>query len=84
VRDFELAEALRLTAEHLPYASDEARRMLAYRAWEVEALCLRGDRRAAGAHLQRCVEPLAAALPEAARSRVDGLARDLRLVLTGR
>ena len=84
IRRFELAEALRLTAEHLDDTPDDDRRLLAYRAWEVEALALRGDRRAAAAHFARHVLPLVAALPPAARERVHGLAADLRTVLAGR
>jgi hypothetical protein len=81
VRGFELAAALRLTLEHLPGVGDE---MLAYRLREVEALALRGDGRAAAAHLRRHVEPRVAALPEGARGRVGPLARDLLAVLEGR
>lgn len=81
VRDFELAEALRLTAEHLPDVGSDLRRMLAYRAWEVEALALRGDPSAAARHLREQVLPLVARLPEAARRRADGLVADLAAVL---
>ena len=84
VRDFELARALRLVAEHLPDAEDDARRMLAYRAWEVEALALRGDPRAAAAHVHRHVAPRVAALPAAARTAISGLVDDLLAVLEGR
>jgi hypothetical protein len=75
VRGFELAAALRLTAEHL------GEEMLAYRAWEVEALALRGDARAAAEHLRRHVEPRVAALADGARGRVAPLARDTLAVL---
>ena len=75
VRGFELAAALRATADAL------GEEMLAYRAWEVEALALRGDARAAAAHLRRHVEPCVAALSEATRGRVAPLARDLLAVL---
>ncbi len=83
VRDFEVAEALRLTAEHLPDVDDDVRRRLAYRAWEVEALALRRDPSAAAAHLRRYVEPLVAKLPDAVRLRVAGLAQDLLSILKG-
>jgi hypothetical protein len=78
IRDFELAEALRRTAEDLPGGGD-----LAYRAWEIEALALRGDRRAAAARMRRYVAPLVAALPAAARARVAPLAADLLGLLGG-
>jgi hypothetical protein len=84
VRGFEMAAALRLTVEHLPGIPDDARRDLAYRAWEVEALALRGDRRAATAHVSRHIEPLVGALPPAARARVAPLASDLLVALSGR
>lgn len=72
VRGFELAAALRLTLEQ---RSEDW--TLAYRAWEVEALALRGDSRAAAAHLRRHVEPRLGALPEG----VAALARDVLHVL---
>jgi hypothetical protein len=81
VRGFELAAALRLTVEHLPEKGDWT---LGYRLWEVEALALRGDGRAAAAHLRRHVEPSVATLPPAARERVAPLAADLLAVLEGR
>ena len=84
VRDFEVAEALKLTAEHLRDVADDARRMLAYRAWEVEALCLRGDPRAAAAHLRAHVQPLVAQLPDPPRARVSGLSNDLLGILEHR
>jgi hypothetical protein len=84
VRAFEVAEALKLTAEHLPEVDDDARRMLAYRAWEVEALCLRGDARAAAAHLRKHVPPLLQQLPEPAQARIAGLADDLLGILEHR
>jgi predicted secreted hydrolase len=84
VRGFEVAEALRLTAEHLPDVDDDARRLLAYRAWEVEALCLRGDRRTAAAHLRAHVHPLLDRLPDSARARVGTLAADLLSILDGK
>jgi len=84
VRDFEVAEALRLTAEHLPDIEDDTRRMLAYRAWEVEALCLRGDPRAAAAHLRAHAQPLLDHLPDSARANIAALAADLLGVLDGK
>jgi hypothetical protein len=84
VRGFEVAEALRLTVEHLPDVDDDARRMLAYRAWEVEAIALRGDPRAAAAHLRRHVHPLVARLPDAAQARVTSIANDLLGILERR
>jgi predicted secreted hydrolase len=84
VRDFEVAEALKLTAEHLPDVEDGTRRMLAYRAWEVEALALRGDPRAAAAHLRKHVHPLLDRLPNGARAGITALAADLVGVLDGK
>jgi hypothetical protein len=83
VRGFELAQALRLVAEHAPADDPDRCRMLAYRAWEVEALALRGDAEAAANHLRTSVEPLIAALPSALRTRCEALARDLLQVLEG-
>jgi hypothetical protein len=77
VRGFEVAEALRLTAEHLPDVDDDARRMLAYRAWEVEALALRNDPRAAAMHLRKHVHPLIERLHDPARAALMALATDL-------
>jgi len=84
VRDFEVAEALRLSVEHLPEIEDATRRILAYRAWEVEALCLRGDPRAAAAHLRAHAQPLLARLPDRGRAEIAALAADLLGVLDGR
>jgi predicted secreted hydrolase len=84
VRDFELAAALTLTAQQLAAIDDDLRRLLAYRAWEVEALALRGDPRAAAAHLRTHVEPLIARLPDAVRTPVQALSNDLLGVLDGR
>jgi hypothetical protein len=83
IRGFEMAEALRLSAEHALDPGDDRGRLVAYRAWEVEALALRGDPRAAAAHLRRHVEPLLAALPEPTRGALGALAADLRAVLEG-
>ena len=80
VRGFEIADALRLSIEHLPGIDDDLRRLLAYRVWEVEALALRGDARAAAVHLRDQVQPqLAERL-----SPVTALAADLLAVLEGR
>jgi predicted secreted hydrolase len=80
IRGFEIAEALKLSAEHAVAADDGARKLLPYRAWEVEALALRGDPGAAAAHLERRVVPLLSAWPRAPE-RLAELARDLRAVL---
>ena len=81
IRGFELAEALKLSFEHAFEPSDDSGRLLAYRAWEVEALALRGDPGAAATHLERHVLPLLGAVPEASRSRLRELATDLHSVL---
>jgi hypothetical protein len=75
-RDFELALALRATAEDLPDGA-----ALAHRAWEVAALALRGGRRAAGAHVRAHLRPLVAALAEPGRTLAVPLARDLATLL---
>jgi len=80
IRGFEIAEALKLSAEHAVAADDGARKLLPYRAWEVEALALRGDPGAAAAHLERRVVPLLSAWPRAPE-RLAELARDLCAVL---
>lgn len=87
VRGFEIAEALRISADHLGgvdigAAADSRRarrKMLSYRAWEVEALCLRGDPGAAARHFERFVNP---SLDVAADGqRIGDLAADLLAVL---
>jgi hypothetical protein len=80
-RPWEIAEALRLTAEHLPAVEGDLRRRLAYRAWEIEALALRGDTAGALSHLEAQMPPLVGTLPSAAAERVAPLVDDLRLVL---
>jgi hypothetical protein len=81
VRGFEIAEALRATAEHAFPPDDEVGSMLAYRAWEVEALALRGDPAAAARHVDRTIEPLLASARVAAHDTLVAIARDLGLVL---
>lgn len=83
IRGFELAEAVRRTADHLDDAAPEARAMLAYRAWEVEALALR-DARAAHAHAADHLLPLLAGLAPPVRERVAPLVHDLVAVLAAR
>ena len=78
VRGWELAQAIAIVADH---ADGAGCRLLAYRAWEVEALALRGDAAAAAQHLAATVDPLIAALPAPLRGRLDAIARDLRDVL---
>jgi hypothetical protein len=79
VRHFELAEALRLSIDHLP--DGETHRALAYRLSEVEALALRSDRTLARAHLEQHVVPLFHRLPDDARLRLQPLLDDLRTVI---
>jgi hypothetical protein len=83
-RDWELAQALRLTVEHLVGLDDDTRRALAYRAWEVEALALRGDPREAIAHVERRIAPLLRDLSPSAGERVRPLVGDLLETLSGR
>lgn len=80
-RDFELARALRLTVDHIDDVEADLARALSYRAWEVEAICLRGTRHDAAAHYRRAIEPLLSRLPEAARAKVETLAVDLASLL---
>ncbi|MEW6273125.1 MAG: hypothetical protein AB1689_27930 [Thermodesulfobacteriota bacterium] len=81
IRGFEVAEALKLSAEQAPGAAAKDGRLLAYRAWEVEALALRGDPGAAMAHLDRHVMPLLEPSATAALEPLAALAADLREVL---
>ncbi len=80
-RDFELAKALALTVAHLDDVEPAEREALAYRASEVEAILLRGDSRAAAAHLAARVDPLIGELSPGARARVEPLLGDLRTVV---
>ncbi len=84
LRDFELSAALQLTIEHVPGLEEDERRQLELRAWEVEALALRGDRPAAARHLRHYISPSLAAAKEEVRARVLPLASDLLDVLEGR
>lgn len=79
VRGFEIAEALRLVAEQADGAG--AADLVAYRAWEVEALALRGDPAAAAAHLEARVRPLLARMPGLQRAALQAMADDLAVVL---
>lgn len=79
IRGFEVAEALKISAEHLASASEPRFEMLAYRAFEVQALCLRGDPAAAAAHWERYVKPLVDERSDP--ERLVGLAKDLLQVL---
>jgi hypothetical protein len=81
VRGFEMAEALRLTADHAFAPDDRRGERIAYRAWEVEALALRGDPAAASTHLRRAVAPLIEELPGDLRAALAPLATDLLAVL---
>ena len=80
-RGFEIAAALRLTVDHCAELDDETRWLLAYRAWEVEAIALRNDPAGAAAHFRRRVAPLVGRLPAAVHARVGPLAGDLLQVL---
>jgi hypothetical protein len=81
VRGFEIAQALKITAENVPSDDRERMRALAYRAWEVEALALRGDPAAAARRLASHVEPLILALEADERDRLMPIVRDLGEVL---
>ena len=83
IHGFEIAEAIRLTVEHLGDVSLETRRMLVYRAWEVESLALR-DATAAHEHVTKYVLPLLAKLPQPARDGIGAMVRDLVQVLAQR
>jgi predicted secreted hydrolase len=83
-RGFEVAEALRITLDHLPGIDEATRRLLVYRAWEVEALALRGDLAAAAAYLRARLRPGLERLPEPAREQVSGLAGDVLEILERR
>lgn len=81
-RGFEVAEALKLSAEYSGL-DDARRKLISYRAWEVEALALRGDPGAAAAHLERRVQPLLAAPAGPGADNLAALAADLLEVLRG-
>ncbi|MGH7894808.1 MAG: hypothetical protein ACREQL_09075 [Candidatus Binatia bacterium] len=83
IHGFEIAEAVRCTILHLPDLDPETRQMLAYRAWETEALALR-DRDAAARHVARHLVPLLHPLPARARERLETMLQDLTLVLASR
>ena len=81
VRGFEMAAALKEAATHGLDAEDAGARMLSYRAWEIEALALRGAPGAAAAHHERYVPRLVADLATAAPPSLRVLAGDLLAVL---
>jgi hypothetical protein len=83
IHGFEIAAAVRATIEHLPELAPDARRLLAYRAWEVEALALR-DVAAARRHTTKHVVPLLADLVPAAREKLTAMVNDLVQVLATR
>jgi hypothetical protein len=83
IRGFEIAEAVRRTVEHVPDLAPDRRSLLAYRAWEIEALALR-DLDAAHRHTTRHLVPLLADLPAAARERLVVMVGDLTRVLAER
>jgi hypothetical protein len=84
VRPFEVAQVLRLTVEHMEGIDDGSRRELSYRAWEVEALALRGDPNAALAHCQQRIERGLPGQPASVRNVLAPIVADLRTVLEGR
>lgn len=84
-RGFEVAEAFKISVESARDLAEAQRKRLSYRAWEVEALALRGDPRAAAAHLEKRVLPLLEGSPKS--GALVSLATDLLAVLraeTGR
>ncbi len=83
IHGFEIAAALRLTAEHAIELAPETKKLLAYRAWETEALALR-DPRAAHVHVTSHIVPLLGGLPSPTRERVTALVHDLVAVLAAR
>jgi hypothetical protein len=80
VRGFEIAAALKEAATHGLDASDARAQMLSYRAWEIEALALRGAPAAAAAHHARYLPDLVEGAAAAAPS-LPALADDLLAVL---
>jgi hypothetical protein len=83
IHAYEIAEALRLTVEHMDGLAPESKALLAYRAWEVESLALR-DVAAARAHVTAHVQPLLAELPATQRDRLTAIVHDLVGVLASR
>ena len=83
IRGFEIAEALRCTVEALPDLEPETRGLLAYRAWEVEALALR-DVTSAHRHVTAQLLPLLDRVPTSSRERLAVMIHDLVAVLASR
>lgn len=83
IHGFEIAAALRLTVEHTNDLAPDVKALLAYRAWETEALALRTPQ-AAHEHVTAHVVPLLATLPAAARDRLTAIVHDLIGVLASR
>ena len=81
VRNYELAEVLRVLLSGQKEGSLVDRRALDYRLSEVEALCLRGDPKAALAYLERRVDPLFSVQPESTRRALQPVLDDLRHLL---
>jgi hypothetical protein len=81
VRGFEIARALREAATHGLDPSDANARLLSYRAWEIEALALRGSPGAAAQHHERHVAALLAAGGGTLSRSLRALADDLLAVL---
>lgn len=80
-RNFELAQALRSTVDNLSGADAELLRRISYRVWEVEALCLRRERAAAGRQFDQQVQPLLKQLPSEIAAQLEPLSSDLRALL---
>jgi hypothetical protein len=83
IHGFEIAQALRATAEHAADLGPDTKAELAYRAWEVEALALR-DAAAAHRHVTRHVLPLLDDVPLASRDRLAAMVHDLIAVLASK
>ena len=80
IHGFEIAEAVRRTVDALPDLDPDTRGLLAYRAWEVEALALR-DTTSAHRHVSAHLLPLLDRVPGANRERLATMIHDLVAVL---
>jgi len=83
IHGFEIAAVLRLTVEHATDVPPETKALLAYRAWETEALALRSPA-LAHAHATTHVAPLLRDLDAPVRDRIGAIVHDLIEVLASR
>ena len=83
IHGHEIAQALRLTVDHRDDLAADAKALLAYRAWEVEALALR-DAAAAHRHASMHIVPLLDGLPPSGKDGIVAIVHDLVQVLASK